>query len=524
MARRASDGRAQRSQAPRPAGDDVRKVTVVAGGPGDAALLVATEDHGTEIRVLCVGEGSKDERAALERALAEASRRGCPVPGGPTFAGRDPDGHGALLRALRELRPGWVRLADPDPERVGYDEGAGVPVHEDPERAAAALEALAAVRAYQLESGTPVFVDCRRAAADEKLDAGSASRYPRTKHWLTEGFDGRLTAFLPSAAGVVRWVQSEPEGADWLGPELLPGPRLMPGLSVVQDPHGFVHLLALRRTVRGGGGDDVEIVHAVQYRTGQPLTPWHSLGSPNPGDRYKSREGGFPAMAFDGAGGLLVFARNFGHSVSYRHQSSDGAWTPWQHLSGLRVADELVTVTTGRGEVELLARARDSDAVVRWARSGPGGAWAEDRSVPFTPVRGTMSAGPEPGTVLFRDLLTNEPGIWWPGAAAPLPLGGAEGSGPLTGVRGVDVDGWAYALLVRSGLGGESTVGAYAEGRPDAGVWWSAAGKDTPLPPAAVRSRNGMVTLAVLTAGARLAVAHRKSRKSGLEFDSWYTV
>ncbi|MFB4421202.1 hypothetical protein C5F59_008905 [Streptomyces sp. QL37] len=499
-------------------------MTVVAGGPGDAALLVAAEADGTEIRVLCVGEGSKDERAALERALAEASRRGCQVPGGPTFAGRDPDGPGALLRALRELRPGWVRLADPDPERVGYDEGAGAPVHENPDRAAAALEALAAVRAHQLESGTPVFVDCRRAAADEKLDAGSASRYPRTKHWLTEGFDGRLTAFLPSAAGVVRWVQSEPGGADWLGPELLPGPRLMPGLSVVQDPHGFVHLLALRRTARGGGGDDVEIVHAVQYRTGQPLTPWHSLGSPNPGDRYKSREGGFPVMAFDGAGGLFVFARNFGHSVSYRHQSSDGAWAPWRHLSGVRVADELVTVTTGRGEVELLARARDSDAVVRWARSGPGGAWAEDRSVPFTPVPGTMSAGPEPGTVLFRDLVTNEPGIWWPGAAAPLPLGGAEGGGPLTGVRGVDVDGWAYALLVRSGPGGESTVGAYAEGRPDAGVWWSAAGKDTPLPPAAVRSRNGMVTLAVLTAGARLAVAHRKSQKSGLEFDSWYTV
>ncbi|MFF2140474.1 hypothetical protein [Streptomyces sp. NPDC058193] len=524
MARRASDGTAGRSEPGSAARGEFRQVAVVASGPADAAALVRAEGPGTAIRVLCVDEGSKDERAALERALGEASRRGCQVPGGPAFTGRDGDVGAALLRELRALRPRWVRSADPDPVRAGYDADAGVPVHDEPHRAAAALEALAAVRAWQTESGTPVFVDCGRAAADEKLDAAAASRYPRTVNWLTEGFDGRLTAFLPSAAGVVRWVQSEPEGTGWLGPELLPGPRLMPGLSVVRDPHGFVHLLALRRTAREGGGDDVEIVHAVQYRSGQPLTPWHSLGSPNPGDRYKSREGGFPVAGFDGAGGFLVFARNFGHSVSYRRQSPDGAWTRWYHLRGLRVADDLVTVTTGRGEVELYARARDSDAVVRWSRSGPGGEWAEDRSVPFTPVPGSMSAGPEPGTVLFRDLLTNEPGIWWPGAPAPLPLGGAEGSGPLTGARGVEVDGWSYALVVRSGPGGESVVGAYAEGRPDAGVWWSDAGTSSSLPSAAVRSRNGMVTLAAVTAGGRLAIAHRTSRTSGLEFESWYTV
>ncbi|MFD6534465.1 hypothetical protein [Streptomyces sp. NPDC060184] len=503
--------------------DEIREVTIVAGGPVDAARLVSSEEPGTAIRVLCAEEGSKDERAALEGALAEASRRGCAVRGGPVYAGGAGGSGAPLLRELRGLRPRWVRIADPDPTRVDFDADAGVPVHAEPRRGAAALAALAAVRALQLESGVPVFVECRR-DADEDLGAAAGARYPRTAKWLTEGFDGRLTAFLPSAAGVVRWTQAEPGGTGWLGPELLPGPRLMPGLSVVRDPCGFVHLFALRRSARADGGDDVEIVHAVQYRTGRALTPWRSLGTPNPGDRYKSREGGFPAAGFDRAGGLFVFARNFGHSVSFRHQSPDGTWTGWYHLSGLRVADELVAVTTAHGDVELLARTRDTGAVVRWHRTGAEGAWTEDRGVPFTPVPGSMAAGAEPGTVLFRDASTREPAVWWPGAAAPLLLGGGGGDGPPTAVRGVDVDGWTCTVLVGSGPDGRRLVGGYVEGRPDTGVWWSGAGTTAAFSPTAVRARNGALTLAALTADGRLAVAHRTSRSNGLEFGSGYTV
>ncbi|MGP3632235.1 hypothetical protein ACTU45_02475 [Streptomyces sp. 24-1644] len=527
MARRTDGDSVRKAQAGGAARDDLQSVAVIAATPRDAALLVSAEVAGAEISVICVGEGGKEDRAVLDRALDGAVRRGCRAVGSPVFLrGEGGDSREALVRELRELRPSWVRLTDPDPERVTYDPETGIPVHDEPPRlAAAALDALAAARTHQLESGVPVFVDCRRAAADEKLGAASASRYPRTANWLTEGFDGRLSAFLPSAAGVVRWFQPEAGRPEWQGPELLPGPRLMPGLSVVRDLHGFVHLLALRRTARKDGGDDVEIVHAAQYGTGRPLTPWHSLGSPNPGDRYKSREVGFPAAGFDRAGNFFVFVRNFGHSVSYRRQAPDGVWTtPWQHLRGQRVADDLVAVTTPQGEVELLARTRESGAVVRWYRSGPDGDWTEDRNVPFSPRPGSMAAGPEPGTVLFRDLLTNEPGIWWPGAPAPVPLGGSEGEGPLGGAPGVEVDGWAYTLLVRGGPGGMGVVGAYAEGRPDQGVWWNEAGASSPLTAAALRARTGMVTLASLTAGAQLAIAHRESRTGGFEFGSWYTA
>ncbi|MGW1406641.1 hypothetical protein [Streptomyces sp. NPDC002403] len=501
-----------------------QRVTIVAVRHREAVALVAAEGAGAELTVLCVEEDGKDGRAALDRALADAGRRGCKVAGSPRTIGTR-DGGDALLRELRALRPQRVRLADPDPAHVSYDDEHDLPVHDEPaEHAAAALAALTAARELQLESGTPVFVDCHRAGADGRTGTAPQPRYPYPAHWLTEGFDGRLTAFLPSAAGVVRWTQREPGGTAWQGPELLPGPRLMPGLRVVRDAHGFPHLFALRRTPLKDGGDDIAVVRAAQYRTGHPLTPWHSLGSPNPGNRYRSREVGFPAAAFDGAGGLFVFVRNFGHSVSYRHQGADGVCTPWQHLRGVRVADELVAVTTAGGEVELFARARDSAAVLRWHRSGPDGAWTEDRSVPLAPRPGSMAAGPEPGTIVIRDLSTGEPCVWWPGATGPVPLGGAGGAGPVTGVRGVEVDGWAYSLLVRSGPGGACAVGMHAEGRADAGVWWNEVPADSTVMPAVVRDRAGTVTLAALTAGSQLALSHRESPSDGFEFGHWYTV
>ncbi|WP_406456175.1 hypothetical protein OG782_29795 [Streptomyces sp. NBC_00876] len=508
---------------------DSARVAVVAECAADAAVLVGAERAGgSVIGVICLRDDGGEGRAALDRALADASGRGCRVAGAPRFVdGQGEAGAAGLLKELRALRPQRIRIPDPDPVHADWDTDLGRPVYDEPaDRAAAALLALRAAREFQLESSAPVLVDCRRhEAATAHGAAASCPRYPAVTGWLAEGFDGRSTAFLPSAAGVLRWTQLRQHGTAWDGPELLPGPRLMPGLRVVRDFSGLAHLLALRRTARKDGGEDVEIVHAAQYRTGHPLTPWHSLGSPNAGDAYKSRETGFPAAGFDAAGGFVVFARNFGHSVSFREQRPEGAWSPWRHLSGVRVADELVTVTTPKGEVELLARTRDSAAVVRWYRPGYDAEWAEDRGVPFAPRPGSMAAGPEPGTVVFRDLRTNEPCLWQLGSPAPVPLGGDGGEGPVTGVRGVEADGWNYSLLVRPDAGGSCAVGAFAEGRPDAGVWWNTLGGAEPYGvPAAVRDRTGMITVATVTAAAELSVANRESRTGGFEFGPWHSV
>jgi hypothetical protein len=500
-------------------------VAVVVPEPEDAVPLVALETAGAEIAVICLRAGAKEGRAALDRALADAADRGCRVAGGPRVLGVEgKDTVAVLLDELAELNPERLHTLDPDPARVTFDEADGRPVHDvPPQHAEAAAQALAAARALQTETGEPVYVDCHRAQADIRLGAASCRRYPSPVNWLVAGFDGRLTGFQPTAAGVVRWFQDLPDDGTWRGPIPVEGAGLLPGLNVVRDPHGFPHLFGLRRTPRGDGGVDVEVVHSAQYRTGQPLTPWHSLGGPNAGVWFKGREVGFPTAAFDAGGNLFVFVRNFGHSISYRCQSADGSWTPWQHLGGTRVADDLVAVTAPHGGVEVYARARDADAVVRWYL-GQGGAWTEDRALPFAARPGTMAPAPEPGSIHFRDLGTNEPSAWRPGAHAPCPLGGPEGFGPVAAATGVEIDGWAYSLLVGSSPDDACAVGVYPEGRPGTGVWWQDLGAPSLGVPAAAVSRSGELAVATRAAGRRLLVAHRRGKAGGLVFDTWQTA
>ncbi|WP_129305973.1 hypothetical protein [Streptomyces sp. L2] len=494
-------------------------VAVVVPEPADAVPLVGLQPPGAQIAAVCLGEGTKDTRAALDRALAEATTRGCRVLGGVRVLGTGPgDAVAALLGELRAIGPHRLHTLDPDPAHVAVDE-TGVPSHGVPRaHARSAEQALAAARAWQRETGRPLFVDCHRAGADPGLGAAACRRYPDPVNWLSAGFDGRLTAFASTAGGVVRWWQEEPDR--WRGPETVEGPGLLPGLCVVPDPHGFPHLFGLRRTVRADGGADVEVVQAAQYRVGRPLTPWLALGGPNSAAREKGREVGFPTAAFDTAGNLFVFVRNFGHSISYRCRSADGTWAAWRHLGGVRVADDLLAVTSGDGRVEVFARARDSAAVVRWYQ-GANGAWAEDRTVPFAARPGTWAPAAEPGAVLFRDARTGEASVWHPGAPGPCPLGEAEGSGPLAMARHVEVDGWPYSVLVRPGPGGTCSVGAHPEGRPDLGVWWQDLAAPSYRGPAAAVSRDGRLALGAWTAGDGPVVAFRREPEGGLAFGDW---
>lgn len=499
-------------------------VAVVVPEPADAVRLVALQPSGAEIAVVCLRAGAKDGRAALDRALAAAADRGCRVLGGIRVLGVEAGGDdsaAALLEELRALDPERLSTLDPDPVHSDFDQASGIPSYAvPPVHAETAALALAAARARQTETGRPLEIDCHRAQEDPRSGVTACRRYPAPVNWLSAGFDGRLTAFLPTAAGVVRRYQ-DAQGR-WSGPEPVEGPGLLPGLLVVRDPNGLPHLFALRRTARGDGGVDVEVVHAAQYRTDEPPTPWRSLGGPNAGAWRKGREVGFPAAAFDAAGNLFVFVRNFGHSISCRRLSADGSLTAWQHLGGARVADDLVAVTAPHGGVEVYARARDTAAVVRWY-PGPGGEWAEDRTPPFAPGPGTLSPAPEPGAVLFRDLHSGEACVWRPGARVPCPLGDAEGAGPPAAARGVELDGWAYSVLLGPGSGGCS-LGVYPEGRPDTGVWWQDLGTPAYGPPAAAVSRSGELTVAVRTPGGRLLVTRRQDGPGGLAFGAWQSV
>ncbi|WP_078947599.1 hypothetical protein [Streptomyces griseus] len=501
-------------------------VAVVVPEPADAVPLVALEPAGAEIAVVCLRAGGKDGRAALDRALTAAADRGCRVLGGPRVLGvegtDDPATVAAVLDALRDLEPERLHTLDPDPAHTSYDQASGMPTYDVPAaHGETAAGALAAARAWQAESGRPLSVDCHRAHGDPESGVAACRRYPAPVNWLSAGFDGRLTAFLPTAAGVVRRHQ-DAQGR-WSASEPVEGADLLPGLLVVPDPHGFPHLFALRRSARDDGGVDVEVVYAAHYRTSEPPTPWQSIGGPNAVDWRRGRAVGFPAAAFDAAGNLFVFARNFGNGISWRCRPADGDWTAWQHLRGVRVADDLVAVTGAHGGVEVYGRVRDTAGVVRWY-PGQGGAWTEDRTVPFAPRPGTLAPAPEPGAVLFRDLRTNEACVWRPGAQAPFPLGDAEGSGPLAAVRGVRMDGWTYSVLVAQGAGGACAVGAYPEGRPDTGVWWQDLGAPSYDAPAAAVTRAGLLTLSSRMPDGQLLTAAREESPGALAFAAWRAV
>ncbi|MEU0085286.1 hypothetical protein [Streptomyces sp. NPDC006274] len=499
-------------------------MAVVAATPADAVSLLEAEHGDAVVHIVCLRSGDSGDLDMLRAELSAIRARGCRIPEDPCVIEADERSAPRLIReALREIRPTRLRTHDPDPVHDSFDrEKSMVVINESAlRRGSAARAALKAAREHQLAYGTPVFVECRREGTDGRPEQGAASRYPTPARWLVRAKDGRISAYLPSAAGVVRWTEGA-TGSGWSGPELLEGPRLMPGLTVVQDADGYTRLFALRRRERTDGDFDVDVVCAIQYQTGRPIGPWHSLGNPNAGDWARGREVGFPVAVLDGEGRLHVFVRNFGHSLSTRSQDpSSGKWTPWKHLSGLRVADEAVAYQGWNGGVELFARARDSVAAVRWELPVPGGEWSEDRAVPVSPLPGSLSAAPEVRAVRYRYARTNEICLWQPGGRTPLGLGGADGAGQVMGLAGADVQGWGYTVLIRSGGTGACAIGAHADGRPDLGVWWSESGDRSLVPPAATFDAQGRVVIATLGADGRVRICRQQLCSEGLEFTAW---
>ncbi|MEV7521007.1 hypothetical protein [Streptomyces sp. NPDC091371] len=498
-------------------------VAIVVAGPADAVPLIHSEPAGSVIELICLDGAADAEYRAMDAAVEQARRRGCTFPGEPFLLDAGAGGlTGQILDALYEIGPLRVRTLDPDPVHDGYDRERRLPIVNEPEaRGQVARSALRAARRYQLEVGTPVFVDCRRAGAEAGLPPEACTRYPLPTRWLMAGTDGRLSAYLPTAAGIVRWTEGPTEADPWRGPELLEGPELMPGLTVLRGPEGYAYLIGLSRTKRREGGTDVEVVCAAQYQTGRPVGPWTSLGNPNASGWRKAREVGFPAAVFDAEGTLHVFVRNFGHSVSTRRQAPSGRLAGWETLRGLKVADELTAFAAADGGVHMVARARGAQAAVHWHRRDAGAEWAEYRRIPVSPYPGSLAAAPEAGLVRFRYAGTNEVCVWWPGAQAPLGLGGPDGVGPVAGVAGADIQGWGCTVLVRGGPGGVTAIGAHPDGRPDTGVWWAESGEPSLVPPAAAFDSQGRVVIATVGRNGTLRVARQQLGCTGLEFTPW---
>ncbi|EFL38401.1 conserved hypothetical protein [Streptomyces griseoflavus Tu4000] len=114
-------------------------------------------------------------------------------------------------------------------------------------------------------------------AAGEHREAASGAAHG---DWLTRGKDGRLTLYVPSDGGLLRWTETAVGGPGWSGPHFVPVAGLT-HLAVAQGANGYVHFLGRREREGADSTPGVDIVHAIQYQTGLAFSDWRSLGNPH---------------------------------------------------------------------------------------------------------------------------------------------------------------------------------------------------------------------------------------------------
>ncbi|MBT2452046.1 hypothetical protein J7F03_34310 [Streptomyces sp. ISL-43] len=484
------------------------RILIVTPGPGTAAVFLREEPGTGPVTVLCLEAGTAQERADFTRAAEEAAGRGCPVDGPPRTLPAD-DPVRALLRELRAVAPDRVLTCDPLALR---EEGA-----RGERESALAIAVLDAVEEYQAETGRPVFTDCRVLDTEAWPAPASRSRYPAPSAWAVCGSDGRVSAYLPVPGAVARWT----EGADgnWTGPELLEAPGMLPALTVLQDPDGYVELMGLRRTGPADGEWNIDVGHVTQYQSGRPPGPWYHQMNPHRSEPLRGRFIGVPVAAYDADGTLHVFVRNDGHHVNACRRRPDGVWSSWGLLRGARVEDEMVALRGADGKVELYARHEGKPGLVRWHR--PDARWAVDLSPNVHALAGSLAAAPESGALRYRYAESGELCQWPLGSYGPMSLNGPAARGRANGAAGVHIDGWSCTVLAVEDEQGNCAIGAYVDGRPDGGVWWISTAQRALMPPVAVRKHDGTVIVITIGSGARLAVARQVTNGPGLEFEPW---
>ncbi len=335
--------------------------------------------------------------------------------------------------------------------------------------------------------------------------------------WLVRGKDGRLTAYARTAEGLLRWTELRPGGPQWAGPDFFPVTGLT-HLTAVQGADTYVHFLGRREVTGPQGPPAVDVVHAIQYQTGRPVTEWRSLGNPHK-DREKAARFGVPAAAVSASGRVHVFARNAGGGVMLRREGPTGRWEPWQDLKGSGVRDGLTAVAHSSGRIEVLATGETF--AMRWRQGEADGEFRQEPNIPVRVAPGTASAlptGPERTTYYWADpdtggLVAHRPGQW------VIPLGGAPDGEPVAALR-AQLDGYDCTVLAHRDLDWQVQLAVYGTENEQAGVWWSPTGERALGAPALALDGLGRVVLAVIDPDGALRVA-RQSDAPGFALGSW---
>ncbi|MGY5106998.1 hypothetical protein, partial [Streptomyces sp. 900105245] len=294
-----------------------------------------------------------------------------------------------------------------------------------------------------------------------------------TGRWLFLGKDGRLTAYIPVAGGIQRWTQSCVGGPQWTGPDFLVAPHTR-FVSLVQGADGYVHFLGRRARKRADGSLAVDIVHAIQYQTGRPLSEWRGLGNPFK-DPEEARKFGRPSGAVDATGTVHVFVRGGNGGVHLRREGPSGKWQPWEDLGGEQAVHGLAPAVTASGRIELLAPGRR--AAHHWYQTEQGGPFRRGQDLTQVPVAGTV-AGLETAEERLSfywaersgGVVVQRPGAW------PTRLGSVTDETQIAATR-TFIDGYDCTALAHRSAEGGVVLSAFVSESEAGGVWWSVTGR-----------------------------------------------
>ncbi|MGV9287510.1 hypothetical protein [Streptomyces sp. NPDC003719] len=338
---------------------------------------------------------------------------------------------------------------------------------------------------------------------------------------LVLGKDGRLTAYARTDDGLLRWTETRPGGPEWTGPDFFPVPHLT-HLSVAQGADTYVHLVGRREIRRPDGPPATDVVHAIQYQTGRPVTEWRSLGNPH-GEPERAARLGVPAAAVSASGRVHVLVRNAGGGVMLRRETPGGKWERWHDLKGSGVHDGLAVLALGSGRVEVLAGGENN--AMRWRQDEPDGELRRELNIPVRVAPGSVSVletAPDRATYYWTDpeaggVVAHRPGGWL------IPLGGDPAAAePVTAVRAV-LDGYDCTVLAHRDAGGEVVLAGFGTENEQSGVWWSPTGEHSGAAPALALDALGRVVLAVLGRDGSLRVS-RQTGEPGLSMAPSVTV
>ncbi|MFI6942400.1 hypothetical protein ACIBI4_24270 [Streptomyces sp. NPDC050418] len=359
----------------------------------------------------------------------------------------------------------------------------------------------------------------RPASAGVERAGGPASEL-RSGPWLLTGHDGRLLVFALVDGAVLRWTESQVGGPHFTGPDVLPVKGLS-HLTVVQGRNRYAHLVG--RRVRPGADAvlAVDLMYAIQYQAGRPLSEWRSLGNPMT-KRERTAQAGEPSAVVNADGTLHVFVPTAEGRIALRREDTQGRWEPWRDLQVAAALDAPSAASTSTGFVEVLAPSRSGG--LTWYQQEPGADLLRGQDVGVVELPGSGTAlETSPGRITFYvtdvrsgGMVAVRAGEW------PIPLNVTPGDGRHAAAQTV-IDGRPCTVLAHRGPEGRVSLGVCGAQNERAGVWWSDTGMPTPGDPTLAVDGLGRVAVLAVGADGALCIA-RQEHGEGLTLGNWSRI